>query len=254
MVNSRYFIKLSYKGTNYHGWQIQPNAITIQEVLNKAFTTILREEIELTGAGRTDTGVHALNYIAHFDSQTKNLELDSKLLFKINSFLPCDIVVHTIQKVNNDAHARFDAVSRTYNYYINYTKDPFLLETSYYYSQELDIVKMNEASKLLMDYTDFTSFSKLHTDVRTNNCKIIEANWIKDNHKIIFTISADRFLRNMVRAIVGTLFDIGRNKLSIDDFTHIIESKNRSDAGASAPAHGLFLSKIIYPENIYKDL
>ena len=249
-MNYRYFIKLSYKGTNYHGWQIQPNAVTIQEILNKAFTTILRENIDITGAGRTDTGVHALNYIAHFDSKNENLELDSKLLFKINGLLPHDIAIHSIKKAKQDAHARFDAIKRTYNYYIHKTKDPFLLETSYYHPQELNVDKMNKACKILMEYTDFTSFSKLHTDVKTNNCKIDEAYWTEDHHKLIFTISADRFLRNMVRAIVGTLLDIGKNKLTIEDFITIIETKNRSNASASAPAHGLFLTKIKYPANI----
>lgn len=251
-MKSRYFIKLSYKGTNYHGWQIQPNAITIQEVLNKAFSTILRESIEITGAGRTDTGVHALNYVAHFDSEQERLTEDGKLLFKINGFLPKDIVVHSIEQVNNEAHARFDAISRTYNYYIHQKKDPFLLESSYFLNQNLDVDLMNKASKLLFDFTDFTSFSKLHTDVKTNNCNITEAFWIFEDHKLFFTITADRFLRNMVRAIVGTLIEIGKHKLSLEDFVKIINNKNRSEAGVSVPAHGLFLTNIKYPDNIYK--
>ncbi|MBI9052895.1 MAG: tRNA pseudouridine(38-40) synthase TruA [Bacteroidales bacterium] len=247
----RYFIQLSYKGTNYHGWQIQPNAISVQEVLVKAFSTILREDIEISGAGRTDTGVHAINYIAHFNSTYQNIHLDKKFVFKLNSYLPKDIAIHNIKYVKNDAHARFDAMSRTYNYYIHQEKDPFLLESSTFIPQTLDIEKMNKAANLLLDYTDFTSFSKLHTDVKTNNCKILEAYWEQENHKLIFTIKADRFLRNMVRAIVGTLLEIGRHKITIDDFTKIIESKDRSNAGVSVPSQGLFLSSIEYPECIF---
>jgi tRNA pseudouridine38-40 synthase len=247
----RYFILLSYKGTNYHGWQIQPNAISVQEVLVKAFSTILREDIEITGAGRTDTGVHAINYIAHFNSTYQNIHLDKKFVFKLNSYLPKDIAIHNIKYVKNDAHARFDAMSRTYNYYIHQEKDPFLLESSSFIPQTLDIEKMNKAANLLLDYTDFTSFSKLHTDVKTNNCKILEAYWKQENHKIVFTVKADRFLRNMVRAIVGTLLEVGRHKITIGDFIKIIESKDRSNAGVSVPSQGLFLSSIEYPEHIF---
>ncbi len=250
MIN-RYFIQLSYKGTNFHGWQIQPNAITVQEVLNKAFSTILRENIEITGAGRTDTGVHSNYFIAHFDSINETLHQDDKFIFKINGFLPTDIAVQKISKVKNEAHARFDAISRTYHYYIHQQKDPFLIESSYYLPQKLDVHLMNTASELLLNFTDFTSFSKLHTDVKTNNCKITEALWKQDNHRLIFTITADRFLRNMVRSIVGTLIDIGKNKISLEDFTQIIESKNRSEAGVSVPAQGLFLSNIKYDKSIF---
>ena len=247
----RYFIKLSYKGTHYHGWQVQPNAISVQEVLTKAFSTILRQETEITGAGRTDTGVHAINYIAHFESNIANIDKDDKIVFKLNSFLPKDIAIYNIAKVQNDAHARFDAQSRTYKYYIHQKKDPFLLESSWFVSKQLDIEQMNKACKVLFDYTDFTSFSKLHTDVKTNNCKITNAFWVQHDYKIIFTISADRFLRNMVRAIVGTLIEVGRGKLSIDGFKKIIESENRSNAGISVPAQGLFLTEINYPPDIY---
>lgn len=250
-MKTRYFIQLSYKGTNYHGWQIQPNAVTVQELLIKAFSTILQEQIEITGAGRTDTGVHAINYIAHFDSNHNELDQNNDFLYKINSFLPKDIVIHWIKKVNHDAHARFDAIKRTYKYYIHQEKDPFLIDTSYFYKHKLDMDLMNEAAKILFEYTDFTSFSKLHTDVKTNNCKIIKAEWIKKDHKIIFTITADRFLRNMVRAIVGTLMDVGRKKISLKEFKAIIENKNRSDAGVSVPAHGLFLTEIVYPDSIF---
>ena len=248
----RYFIQLNYKGTNYHGWQIQPNAITVQEVLKNAFSTILKEKIEITGAGRTDTGVHAGFFIAHFNSMRTDIHNDEKLLFRINGFLPKDIAIQKIYQVTNEAHARFDAMSRTYHYYIHQGKDPFLLESSYFLSRKLDVDLMNKACKRLLSYTDFTSFSKLHTDVKTNNCKITQAFWTQEGHKLKFTITADRFLRNMVRAIVGTLIDIGKKKISIEDFILIIESKNRSDAGVSVPAHGLYLENITYPDTIFK--
>jgi len=247
----KYFIKLSYKGTHFHGWQIQPNAISVQEVLTKAFSTILREDIEITGAGRTDTGVHAINFLAHFESKKNDLNSNAKLLFKLNSFLPKEIALHEIIQVNQNAHARFDASSRTYNYHIHTEKDAFLIETSSYMPYDFDIEAMNNAAKQLLNFTDFTSFSKLHTDVKTNNCKITEAYWTSHNYKLKFTISADRFLRNMVRAIVGTLLEIGKGKLTIDDFIGIIESKNRSNAGISVPAQGLFLVNIEYPSSIY---
>lgn len=250
-MKSRYFFQLSYKGTNYHGWQIQPNAISVQEVLTKSFSTVLREEIEITGAGRTDTGVHASYFIAHFESENTNLVSDEKFLFKINSILPKDIAVSNIKLVKQYAHARFDATSRTYHYFIHNKKDPFLLESSYYLPKDLNIDLMNKACSILFNYTDFTSFSKLHTDVKTNNCKITEAFWLQDEHKIKFTITADRFLRNMVRAIVGTMIDIGLGKLVLDEFVQIIESKNRSEAGVSVPAQGLFLSNITYDKTIY---
>ena len=250
-MKNRYFIQLNYKGTNYHGWQIQPNATTVQEVLTNAFSTILKENIEITGAGRTDTGVHASYFIAHFDSEKPNLHSDTKLIFKLNSFLPKDIAIQNIQKVNEEAHARFDAKNRTYHYYIHQQKDPFLIESSYFFPQKLNIDLMNKACELLYDFTDFTSFSKLHTDVKTNNCKIIEAIWTKEDYKLTFKIKADRFLRNMVRAIVGTLIDIGKNKITPEDFIEIIESKNRSHAGVSVPAHGLYLSNIEYDQSIF---
>jgi len=250
-VENRYFIQLSYKGSNYHGWQIQPNAISVQEVLVKAFSTILREKIEITGAGRTDTGVHANYFMAHFDFIKDDLHEDNKFLFKINGLLPKDIAVHKLFAVNNKSHTRFDAISRTYNYYIHQQKDPFLLESSYFLSHKLDINLMNAACELLFQFTDFTSFSKLHTDVKTNNCKITEAYWKQEDYKLTFTITADRFLRNMVRSIVGTLIDVGKKKITLEDFTQIIESKDRSEAGVSVPAHGLFLSDIKYDDSIF---
>ncbi len=250
-MKKRYFIQLSYNGRNYHGWQIQPNALTVQEILTKALSTILREEIEITGAGRTDTGVHASCFVAHFDSKCDDLDKDKKFIYKINGFLPQDIAIHKVFKVNSEAHARFDATSRTYHYYIHQQKDPFLIESSYYLPHKLDVDLMNKACELLLQFTDFTSFSKLHTDVKTNNCRIESALWEQDNYKLTFTITADRFLRNMVRAIVGTLIDIGKHKISLEDFIQIIENKNRSDAGTSAPAHGLFLTNITYDRNIF---
>jgi len=245
----RYFVKISFKGTGYHGWQIQPNAITVQQVIEKAFSTVLREKITAVGAGRTDTGVHASFFVFHFDSN--NTDIDTGyLVFRLNGFLPSDISVHLIRKVPYDVHARFSALSRTYKYYLTQLKDPFKTETAYYYPVELNINIMNESASILKYYNDFTSFSKLHTDVKTNLCKIFTAEWHKEENLLVFSIKADRFLRDMVRAIVGTLILVGRGKINIDEFRTIIESKNRSAAGPSAPAHGLFLTEIEYPEFI----
>lgn len=241
----RYFIKFAYNGKNYFGYQIQPNAISVQETLEKALSLLLREQISIIGAGRTDSGVHAKEMFAHFDIEEA---IDSSVLVKkLNSFLPKDIVIYDFIKVSNEAHARFDATKRTYEYDIHTFKDAFINEGSWYQHQNLDVNKMNEACKILFKYTDFECFSKVHTDVHTFNCKIYEAHWQqKDNH-LKFTISADRFLRNMVRAIVGTMINIGSGKISLDDFRNIIESKDRSQAGFSVPAHGLYLVKVEYP-------
>lgn len=248
---SRFFIFIQYKGTNYHGWQNQPNAVTVQQVLEEKLSVLLREKIETTGCGRTDTGVHASEFAAHFDTDNLLPEASAHFLYKINSLLPYDISVYNLLKVKPQAHARFDAISRTYEYHISTTKDPFAREFSYFYPWELNIPLMNDAAAKLKEYTDFTSFSKLHTDVKTNNCKIIEAFWAAEGSKLIFTITADRFLRNMVRAIVGTLIEVGKGKISIPDLSNILEKKNRSEAGISVPAHGLFLKKIKYPESIF---
>ncbi len=246
----RYFIKLSYKGTNFHGWQYQPNAVTIQEELEKVFSLLLKKEIKITGAGRTDTGVHAFNYIAHLDIDNQITEID-KLILKANSFLNEDIVIHNIFRVKEDVHSRFSPLSRTYEYRTHFKKNPFLKDLSYYiYASKFDFEIMNKAAKLLFEYSDFTSFSKLHTDTKTNNCKIIRAEWIKREDQMVFIIEADRFLRNMVRAITGTLLEVGKGKMDIDTFRKVIESKNRSNAGVSVPAHGLFLTEIKYPDNI----
>ena len=249
-VKKRYFIYLSYKGTAYHGWQIQPNGISVQEVLTKALSTVLRTETEITGAGRTDTGVHSRLMVAHFDVEG---ELPTELDFvnKLNSMLPRDISIQKIVEVQPDAHARFNAVSRRYEYHVVTEKDVFLTELAARISDKLDFEAMNRAASILLEYRDFTSFSKLHTDVKTNNCVITRAEWLKQGDKWIFTIEADRFLRNMVRAVVGTLFEVGRHRMSFDEFRAVIEAKNRCKAGVSVPAHGLYLVDIQYPENLF---
>ncbi len=243
----RYFLQLSYKGTNYHGWQIQPNAVSVQEVMEDALSKILREKIAVVGAGRTDTGVHASYFILHFDVE-KPVPENLDVVYKLNSFLPTDIAVQKVWPVSGEAHARFSAISRTYHYFITTEKNPFITETSHKYLKPLDFEKMNEAAQILFDYEDFTSFSRLHTDVKTNNCKIMQAEWIRKDQQLIFIIKADRFLRNMVRAVVGTLLEVGQGKLSVQQFCEIIERKDRGAAGASAPAQGLFLVDIEYPE------
>ena len=240
----RYFIKFAYNGTNYHGWQSQPNAITVQETLTKAMSTVLNAPIELMGAGRTDTGVHAKIMYAHFDLE-KEFQTNS-IVHKLNSFLPKDIAVFDIVPVAENAHARFDAKKRTYEYHIHTFKNVFQNELSWYNPQKLDVDLMNEAAKILLLHTDFECFSKVHTDVNTFDCKITTAYWQHNTNQLIFTISADRFLRNMVRAIVGTLINIGLHKITRADFEAIIKSKNRSEAGFSVPAHGLYLTEITY--------
>ncbi len=249
-LKKRYFIRLSYKGTNYHGWQIQPNAISVQEVLNKSLSTVLNCAINVVGCGRTDTGVHASDFYAHFDLDKDQPVDRDKLCFRLNRFLPHDIAVKSVFPVKEDAHTRFDAVSRTYCYFLTKEKNPFRKESHWQVPYKLDVQKMNEAAKILFDYQDFTSFSKLHTDVKTNNCKIYKALWEESEDGYVFTIKADRFLRNMVRAIVGTLVEIGRGKMSTDEFRQVIESKNRSNAGSSVPGHALFLAEIEYPKTI----
>lgn len=241
----RYFIKFAYNGKNYFGYQIQPNAVSVQETLEKALSLILKQPIEIVGAGRTDSGVHAKEMYAHFDYES---ELDVPVLIKkLNSFLPQDIVIYNFIPVHDEAHARFDATQRTYEYYLHTFKDPFINEGSWYFFRQLDIDKMNAACQILFEYIDFECFSKVNTDVHTFNCKIYKAHWQQKGNQMIFTISADRFLRNMVRAIVGTMVDVGLGKISLDDFRNIIESKNRSKAGFSVPAHGLYLVKVEYP-------
>ena len=247
----RYFIYLSYDGARYHGWQIQPNGISVQEVLNKALSTLLHEPIEVTGAGRTDAGVNASLMVAHFNTNCEQSTVIDQLAYRLNKFLPKDIAIHKIVPVTPDAHARFSATSRTYHYYVITAKTPFE-PYAYRFPQALDFDKMNEAAQTLFDYTDFTSFSKLHTDVKTNNCRIMHARWEQVSPiKWQFTITADRFLRNMVRAIVGTLLDVGRGVLTIQQFREIIEKKDRCSAGTSVPGNALFLADITYPDNLF---
>lgn len=262
----RYFITFSYDGTAYHGWQIQPNGISVQEVLQKALSTLLRQDIEVVGAGRTDAGVHAKMMVAHFDvnsqfiihnsqlglregnsqSQVADSEL-AQLVYKLNKILPRDIAVQKVERVSDEMHARFSATRRTYHYFIHTRKDPFLRHYSWQVYGSLDFAKMNEAAKVLMEYTDFTSFSKVNTDTKTNLCTVTEAHWDELEPGVWrFTVSANRFLRNMVRAIVGTLVEVGRGKLTLDGFRKVIEQKNRCSAGESVPGNALFLVDIEY--------
>ena len=249
-MKKRYFIYCSYKGTAYHGWQVQPNGISIQEVLSAALSTILRTTIEITGAGRTDTGVHARMMVAHFDVEEKLPDINH-FTSKLNSLLPCDIAVSIIREVQPDVHARFDAISRKYEYHVVTAKNVFKTGFAARLNENLNFELMNQAAAVLKEYTDFTSFSKLHTDVKTNICDIRHAEWTENDGEWIFTIEADRFLRNMVRAIVGTLFEVGRKKMSIEEFRCVIEAQDRCKAGVSVPANGLYLIEILYPENIF---
>lgn len=252
----RYFLYLAYDGTRYHGWQIQPNGISVQETLQKALGTLLRRPVPVTGAGRTDAGVHARQMAVHFDYEYPN-EPDKKidgnwLTDKLNRLLPPDISVSKAVPVKPDAHARFDALSRTYHYFLHWGKSPFLRAYSCRLYQPLDFNRMNEAAATLFDYTDFTSFSKVNTDTKTNNCRIMRACWTElSPGEWRFEIQADRFLRNMVRAIVGTLVEVGRGKLSVEDFRHIIEGKNRCRAGESMPGNALFLVDVQYPDECF---
>lgn len=244
IITLRYFIEFSYNGKNYFGYQIQPDAISVQEELEKALSTILREEIKTTGAGRTDTGVHAKKIFAHFDTEQP---LSEQLPHKLNSFLPQDISIKRIFPVKNDFHARFDATYRTYEYYISMEKNPFTQDSAWQlWRRTLDINKMNEACKILFEYEDFTSFAKLKTDNKTNICKMYKAEWEQSGDELKFTVSANRFLRNMVRAIVGTMVEIGAGKIKPEELRQVIEDKNRNAAGTSAPGHGLFLVDVGY--------
>ncbi len=246
----RYFLYLSYDGTAYHGWQVQPNGITVQQVLQEALSVLLRQQVEVTGAGRTDAGVHAELMIAHFDADTTLDEV--WLTEKLNRLLPQDVVIHRARQVQQEAHARFLATSRTYKYYVCSRKHPFRRQYVYRHFGALDYGKMNQAAAVLFEYTDFTSFSKLHTDVKTNDCRITHAHWEQQEEDVwVFTIRADRFLRNMVRAVVGTLLEVGRGKLTIDGFRRVIEQKDRCSAGTSVPAHALFLVDVSYPDSAF---
>ena len=246
----RYFIYFSFDGSQYHGWQVQPNAISVQQRLNEAISTLLREPTEVTGAGRTDAGVHAHCMVAHFDFY--NTIDSSWLVFKLNRLLPQDIAVTKVVPVRADAHARFDATSRTYHYWVYTKKNPFRRQYATRITFPLDFNKMNEAAAKLLSVTDFTSFSKLHTDTKTNNCKVTKAEWIQvDDDLWRFEITANRFLRNMVRAVVGTLIEVGRGHLSMTDFERVIELKNRCAAGDSMPGNALSLVGITYPDELF---
>ena len=254
----RYFIELAYNGVPFHGWQCQPNATSVQETIETALSKILSNPTSIIGAGRTDAGVHARKMFAHFDSSV-NISNKIRFLASLNSLIGPHIAVNDLFEVEDEAHARFDATKRTYKYFVTFNKNPFLNNLSWYSSQKLDIEKMNESACQLLGTQDFTSFAKLHSDVTNNICSVYEAKWyyIKDDIEalnfigslkdgIVFTISANRFLRNMVRAIVGTLVDVGRGKLSRNDFSDIIKAQNRCNAGTSMPAYGLYLWNVTY--------
>ncbi len=254
----RYFMYFSYDGTSYHGWQVQPGAVTVQQVLQEALSTILRHPVELVGAGRTDAGVHAARMVAHFDlpdapeGGAGTPEALAAMAARLNRFLPHDIAVERICPVVPEAHARFSALSRTYQYFMSRRKSPFSRAYCYYYAAPLDVEAMNHAAGMLLGYRDFTSFSKLHTDVKTNNCHVRRAFWQgEEPGKLVFTIEADRFLRNMVRAVVGTLLDVGRGKMPPGAITRILDEKDRRAAGNSAPACGLFLMDVAYPDDVF---
>lgn len=244
----RYFIQFSYNGKAYHGWQNQPNAITVQEVLEGAFATLMKTPVALVGAGRTDAGVHAKQMFAHFDS---NVIADSNdLIYRLNSLLPDDIAVQNIAAVTDDAHARFHATERTYEYLVSQKKNPFNIDAAHHVKLPLNVEKMNEAAALLLQHKDFECFSKANTDVHTYLCDVMKAEWDQKEDILVFTITANRFLRNMVRAIVGTLLEVGLGKRTLADVKAVLNSKDRSKAGASVPAKGLYLTKINYPEAI----
>jgi tRNA pseudouridine38-40 synthase len=254
----RYFMRLSYNGTEFSGWQFQNNSITIQQIINEKMSLLLREKIEVTGCGRTDAGVHARKFYAHFHSERNDLDTDEKVIFRLNKIFPQGIAVQQITKVPERAHARFHAYSRTYEYHICRVKDPFGPKLHWEMTDLLDVDLMNEGAKILLTYDDFVAFSKA-SDVKTTICKLTRADWqIKYGEEgtqhegkeigYVFTITSNRFLRNMVRAIVGTLVDVGRGKFTLDDVHRIVQSKQRSQAGTSVPAQGLFLTEILYPE------
>ncbi|TMU57388.1 tRNA pseudouridine(38-40) synthase TruA [Flagellimonas algicola] len=247
----RYFIRFAYFGKAYHGWQNQPNAITVQEVLEKALSTLLRQSIEVVGAGRTDSGVHAKEMYAHFDTET--IKDTEALVYRLNAFLPEAISVQEIIPVKAEAHARFDATERSYEYWLAQVKNPFYSDFAHCILQPLDIMAMNKAANYLLSHTDFECFSKSNSDVKTFNCDVRKAVWEKKGDKLVFSIVADRFLRNMVRAIAGTLLDVGLGKMEPEKINDIIESRNRSKAGVSVPAKGLYLTAISYPKHIFDE-
>jgi tRNA pseudouridine38-40 synthase len=245
---NRYFNEISFLGNDYFGWQTQPRERNVQDTITEALQKALQQpDIKIVGCGRTDTGVHASQFYFHFDIENEPTETD-KLTFKLNRMLPPDIAIKRIFKVNKDLHARFDAFSRTYQYHINYFKNPFLKDVSWHHNRRLDIDKMNEAAGILLQTSDFAAFSKTGGDNKTTFCNVTVAEWQQNESRLLFTITADRFLRNMVRAIVGTLVDVGMGNIGFTEFKNIIESKSRSKAGTSAPAKGLFLTAVNYPQ------
>ena len=244
----RYFIDISYFGKNYHGWQIQENAITVQEILDKSLSTILKTEIKSLGSGRTDTGVHAMSQVAHFDFNGNIIE---NFLYRINSLLPRDISINSINGVKENVSARFDAISREYIYKIHTKKSPFLNDYSYYYKRDIDIELLNKACDIIKKFKDFQTFSKVKTDVNNYNCNVSYAAIEKENNSYFFKVTSNRFLRGMVRAIMGTLFEINENKIELEFLEDIIIKKERKLAGPSVPAHGLYLNKVLYEEDIY---
>lgn len=245
----RYFIRLAYNGSAYHGWQIQENALTVQEVMTNAVRLIWNKDFKMIGCGRTDTGVHAKEFYAHFDlAEEKSKEDLEELVNRLNRYLPDDIVIYSIFPVKADLHSRYDALSRTYEYYIHTRKDPFLNECSWLVHQKLDIDMMNRGGEIIKEYIDFTSFSKANVKRKTNLCKVSKANWKLSGHRLVFTITADRFLHDMVRAMVGTMIDLGQHKISLEDLRLIIESQDRCRAGESVPAKGLYLTRVEYQD------
>lgn len=246
----RYFLVISYCGTKYHGWQRQPNSLSIQQTVEEAISTILNQKILLVAAGRTDAGVHAINMYAHFDANI-NGEIESKLVSLLNSFLNHSISIKKIMKVIDNAHARFDAISRTYKYKISFCKDPFRHERYFELRNEINFKNIKAASEILLSHNDFKSFSKTRSDVKNYLCEISKAEWELKNNRAVFTITANRFLRNMVRAIVGTLIEVGKNKISVDDFNSIIIQRDRKKAGFSVPACGLYLVNVEYSKHIF---
>lgn len=246
----RYFLEIAFDGTDFHGWQRQPNAISVQEALEESLRLVCKIDTGIVGAGRTDTGVHAAQIMAHVDTDL-SLE-EPQWQDKLNSFLPPSISIKSIRAVQDDAHARFHATDRTYKYYISLGKDPFGVRFSHILHRNPDVAVMNQAAQLLLGTQDFQCFSRSNTDVKTYICNLTTAHWEQEGHKLIFTITADRFLRNMVRAVVGTLLDVGYGKRTVESIPELIASKNRSEAGASAPAKGLFLHKVSYPEALYR--
>jgi len=245
----RYFLDISYRGGNYHGWQIQENAVTVQGVLEKALSNVLGAKIDILGSGRTDTGVHASSQIVHLDSPR---EFDPLLIFRINGYLPKDICIKSARLVRDDAHARFDATSRAYVYRITFVKNPFEIGLAYYFYPPINIHEMNKAAQILVQYEDFESFSKVHTDVANFNCTIFHAYWEQKGDMLYFHVKANRFLRGMVRTLVGTMLEVGKGRMSLDEFTKIILAKDRKCAGISAPAEALYLSEVEYPAEVYK--